>query len=76
MLDVGLDLRIGETVTEESFDVEDSVTRVQAGLCFGGIADEAIRVGEGDVRGRAWVTLVVGYDFDATFVPHGHSAIY
>ncbi len=68
-------LWISERATEESFYVEDGVARIQDGLGFGSIADEAVSVGEGHARWRAGITLVVGDDFNAIVVPYGYTAM-
>ena len=49
---------------------EDGVGGVHGDLVLGGVADEALGVGEGDVGGRGTVALVVGDDLDPVMLPH------
>ena len=51
---------------DQALGVEDGVGRVDGGLVLGGVADKALRVGEGDVGRGGAVTLVVGDDLEET----------
>ena len=73
--DIRLDLWIGECTPNESFDIEDGVVGIQNSLDFGGVADEAVGIGEGHIRGRAEVTLVIGDDLDPVVVPYTYTAV-
>ena len=73
--DVRLDLWIGECTPNESLDIEDGVVGIQNSLSFGSVADEAVGVGEGHVRGRAEVTLVIGNNLDPVVIPYGYTAV-
>ena len=42
---------------------------------FGGVADKAVGVGEGHVRGRAEIALVIGDDLDPVVVPYSYTAV-
>jgi hypothetical protein len=44
-------------------------------LIFGGIADETLVVGEGDIRGGGAVTLVVGDDLYTIVLPDTDAAV-
>ena len=48
--------------------------RVHGDLIFGGVADEALRVGEGNIGGGRSVTLVVGDDLNTIVLPHSDTA--
>ena len=54
---------------------EDGVGGVHGDLVLGGVADEALGVGEGDVGGRGAVALVVGDDLDAVVLPHADARV-
>ncbi|CAA7409401.1 unnamed protein product [Spirodela intermedia] len=72
---VRLDGRVREAPADEALGVEDGVRRVHGDLVLGGVADEPLRVGEGDVgRGRP-VPLVVGDDLHSVVLPHAHAAV-
>ena len=58
-LHVGLNLGVGELASNEALGVEDGVVRVHRDLVLGSISDEALRVGEGDIRRRGAVSLVL-----------------
>lgn len=58
VLDVGLDRRVGKLAADEALCVKDGVERVHRDLRFGGVADEALGVGERDVRRRRAVSLL------------------
>ncbi|CAA6672244.1 unnamed protein product [Spirodela intermedia] len=66
---------VREAPADEALGVEDGVRRVHGDLVLGGVADEPLRVGEGDVgRGRP-VPLVVGDDLHSVVLPHAHAAV-
>ena len=54
---------------------KDGVDGVHGDLVLRGIADEALGVGEGDVRRRGAVPLVVGDDLDAVVLPHADARV-
>jgi len=54
---------------------KDGVDGVHGNLVLRGIADEALGVGEGDVRRRGAVPLVVGDDLDAVVLPHADARV-
>ena len=54
---------------------EDGVGRVHGHLVLGGVADETLRVGEGHVRRRRPVSLVVGDDFHFPVLEHAHARV-
>lgn len=56
-------------------DVEDGVARVHGGLVLGGLADEALLIGEGDERGGGEATLLVGDDLDIGTLVDGHAGV-
>lgn len=57
VLDVGLDRRVVELAADQPLGVEHRVDRVHRDLRLGGIADQALGVGERDVRRRRAVSL-------------------
>lgn len=59
---VTLHLLVGEGAADEALDVVDGARGVDRRLVLGGVADQALAVGEGDIGGRDAVALVVGDD--------------
>ena len=57
MLHIGLDGGVGELATDQPLGVEDGVGRVHGHLVLGGIADQALGVGERDIGRGGAVTL-------------------
>jgi hypothetical protein len=54
---------------------EDGVDGIHGDLVLGGISDETLRVGEGDVGRSGAVPLVVGDDLDAVVLPHADARV-
>ena len=69
VLDIGLDLGVVELATDETLRVKDGVVGVHRDLVLGGISDQTLVVGEGDIRRGGSVTLVVGNDFNTVVLP-------
>lgn len=73
-LDVVLDGGVAELAANEALGIEDGVGGVHGHLVLGGITNQALAVGEGDIRGRSTVALVVGNDLHAVILPDTHAA--
>ena len=56
VLHVILNASIVELATDETLGIEDGVVGVHGDLVLGGISDETLRVGEGDIRRRRAVS--------------------
>lgn len=69
-LHVGLYYRVVELAADQPLRVENRVDWVHRGLVLGCIADQALTLGEGDIRRRGTVTLVVRYDLNAIILPY------
>ena len=54
---------------------KDGVDGVHGDLVLGRISDEALGVGEGDVRGRGAVTLVVGDNLNAVITEDTYARV-
>lgn len=70
-----LDGRLVEATADQTLGVEHGVGRVHGALRLGGVTDNALILGEGDVRGGGAVTLVVGDDLDLLVLPHGNARV-
>ena len=60
---------------DHALGVKHRVGRVHSGLVFGGIADEALRVGKGNPRRGGAVALVVGDDLRALVLPDSDARV-
>jgi hypothetical protein len=54
---------------------EDGVDGVHGDLVLGGISDETLRVGEGDVGRGGAIPLIVGDDLNAVVLPHADARV-
>ncbi|CAA7406321.1 unnamed protein product [Spirodela intermedia] len=64
-----LPLRVVEVTNNREKHTEHGVHRVHGNLVLGGVADEALAVGEADIGRRGAVTLVVGDDLHTIVLP-------
>jgi hypothetical protein len=51
VLEIQLDISLRELAANETLDVEDGVVGVRGGLVLGGVSDESLLIGEGNVGG-------------------------
>jgi hypothetical protein len=51
MLDIILDVLLRELATDQTLDIEDCPERVRRGLVLGGVSDQSLVIGEGNVGG-------------------------
>lgn len=51
VLDIALDVLLRELAADQTLDVVDGLERVRCGLVLGGVSDESLILGEGDIRG-------------------------
>jgi len=72
---VALDGRVREFPADETFGVKDGVGGVTSSLVLGGIANETLLLGEGNVGGGSVDTLVVGNDFDFIVLPDADAGV-
>ncbi|CEO96728.1 hypothetical protein PBRA_005332 [Plasmodiophora brassicae] len=68
-LHVGLNDRVGELAADQALGIVDRVLRVSGSLVLGGLTNETLGLGEGDVRRRRAVALVVGNDLHGVVLP-------
>ena len=59
MLDIPLNSIVIEIAPYQSLGVKDRVSGIHGNLVLGGIANQSLGVGEGDIRGRGPVALKV-----------------
>jgi hypothetical protein len=64
-----------ENTTHQTLRVKDGVGRVHGRLRLGGVTNEALGLGEGDVGGSGAVALIVRDDFDAVVLPNADAAV-
>mmetsp|Transcript_65145 Transcript_65145/g.169278 ORF Transcript_65145/g.169278 Transcript_65145/m.169278 type:complete len:661 (-) Transcript_65145:54-2036(-) len=74
-LDVLLHGRVLEAAPDEPLNVEKRLRRIHRRLVLGRLADEALVVGEGDVRGRDAVALIVRDDLHAAILVDAHARV-
>ncbi|GET90231.1 heat-shock protein hsp70, putative [Leishmania tarentolae] len=75
VLHVGLHNRVVELAANQALGVEHGVVRVHRHLVLCGIADQALRVRERDIRRGRAVALVVRDDIHALVLPHAHARV-
>mmetsp|Transcript_7714 Transcript_7714/g.23772 ORF Transcript_7714/g.23772 Transcript_7714/m.23772 type:complete len:316 (+) Transcript_7714:1455-2402(+) len=75
VLHVVLHIRVVELAADQTLGVEDGVRGVHGHLVLGGVTDQTLGVGEGDVRRGGTVTLVVGDHFAAIVLPDSHTRV-
>ena len=68
VLEVALHALVGPVASNETLHVEHGVLRVGGQLVLGGVTDQTLVLGEGHVRRRDAVSLVVGDDFHAAIL--------
>jgi hypothetical protein len=56
-------------------DIVNSVRGVSGGLVLGGVSNQTLILGEGDVRGGDSVTLIVDENFDLALLHHTDTAV-
>ena len=54
-----------KTTTDQTLDIEQSLSGVDGGLILGSLTNQTLIVGERNVRGSDTVTLIVGDDLNA-----------
>ena len=62
-------------IREKEIYTEDGVDGVHGDLVLGGIANEALGVGESHIRRRSSVSLVVGDNFHAVVLPNSDARV-
>lgn len=64
VLHIRLNLGVAELAADETLGVKDGIVGIHGDLVLRSIANETLRVGEGDEAGGGAVTLVIGNDVD------------
>jgi hypothetical protein len=75
VLHVLLHQGVGELLADQALGVVDGVQGVLSDLVLGGVADQTLLVGEGDLRGGGLVALVVGDDLHVVVSENGHTRL-
>jgi len=75
VLDVLLDVLVIELATNHTLDVEDSALGVGGILVLGGVTNEALLIGEGNVRRGNTVSLVVDKNLDLAVLHHTNTRV-
>ena len=70
MLDVSLDVLLRELAADKTLDVEDGAERVGRSLVLGGVTNESLIIGEGDIRRGNTVSLVVDENLNLALLHH------
>jgi hypothetical protein len=70
---ISLDILVLELSADESLGIEDSVGGVSSDLGLGGISNESLVFGEGNVRGGGVETLIVSDDLNLIILPDTHA---
>jgi NAD-specific glutamate dehydrogenase len=68
VLDITLNLFLGHLATDETLDIVDGVVWVSRGLVLGGVSDQSLLIGKGDIRGGDTISLVVDENLDLTLL--------
>ena len=72
---IRLDNGIIEFPADESLGIKNGVMWIFSGLIFGGITDESLSFGEGDIRWSGSVTLIIGDDLNSVILPDSNTGV-
>ena len=75
MLEIILHCCILKLPTNEALRVKDGVVGIGCYLVLGSVTNEALRVGESDIRRGGSVALVVGNNLNSVILPHSYAAV-
>jgi len=64
-----------KNTTYQTLRIKDGVERIHSSLRFGGVANKAFSLSEGNVRGRGAISLVVRNDFDTVILPNTDATV-
>mmetsp|Transcript_20197 Transcript_20197/g.58557 ORF Transcript_20197/g.58557 Transcript_20197/m.58557 type:complete len:686 (-) Transcript_20197:20-2077(-) len=75
VLHIGLNTRVRKLASDQTLGIEDSVGGVHGSLGLGGISNQTLSFGKGNVGRSGTVTLVIGNNFDTIILPDTYTRV-